>query len=250
MAIPTSRETLKDYCLRRLGFPVIDINVDDGQIEDRVDDALQFFSEYHFDGVEKIFFKHQITAQDKINGYINADAIDRNIVSITRCFEVDSNDVGIFSTRYQMALNDYWGLRNGNYQLSYYDITMRYLSLLQQYLDPEKTIRFSRVTNRIYLETNWQENLEEGRFLLFEAYTALNPNTYPEIYNDRLLKEYLTALIRRQWGQNLSKFEGVQMPGGIIFSGKDMLSEANEEIKRLEDEVQMRYELPPGFCVG
>ena len=149
-----------------------------------------------------------------------------------------------------MALNDFYGLRSGLSNISYYDSIKRHLSLIQQTLDPEKQIRFSRVTNRLYGDFNWSEDANAGEYLMVEAYTILDPETYTEIYNDRLLKQYVTALIKRQWGANLSKFENVQLPGGVSFNGTQIYEQAQQEIEKIEDEVQLRYELPPHFMTG
>lgn len=253
MAQPSSRQTLKDYCLRRLGHPVIKINVDDGQVEDRLDDALQFFSEYHFDGVERMYFPYPVTAQDITNKYINTDSISPSIITITRVFpfsETGMSATNFFSARYQMHLQDYFGLRNGSFNLSYYSIAQQYISLVQQYLEPEKAFTFSRVTNKLRLDTNWSETMSAGNFLMIEAYVVLNPNTYTEIYNDRLLKEYLTNLIKRQWGQNLIKFANVDLPGGIHFDAQKIHDDAQIQIDKIEEQVQQKYELPPDFMVG
>lgn len=253
MAQPSSRQTLKDYCLRRLGHPVIKINVDDGQVEDRLDDALQFFSEYHFDGVERMYFPYQITSQDITNKYINTDSISSSIITVTRVFpfsETGMSATNFFSARYQMHLQDYFGLRNGSFNLSYYTIAQEYISLVQQYLEPEKAFTFSRVTNKLRLDTNWSETMTAGNYLMVEAYVILNPNLYPEIYNDRLLKEYLTNLIKRQWGQNLIKFANVDLPGGIHFDAQKIHDDAQIQIDKIEEQVQQKYELPPDFMVG
>lgn len=250
MAKPNSRQQLKDYAFRRLGFPVIEINVDDSQVEDRLDDSLQFFAEYHFDGVEKMFYKHQVTADDITNGYIDMDNVDSSIISVTRLFQFSDSTINMFDIRYQMALNDFYGLRSGLSNIAYYDSIKRHLSLIQQTLDPEKNIRFSRVTNRLYVDMDWSEDIEVGEFLAVEAYTVLDPETYTEIYNDRLLKQYITAQIKRQWGANLSKFENIQLPGGVSFNGTQIFEQAQQEIEKIEDEVQLRYELPPNFITG
>lgn len=250
MAKPNSRQQLKDYAFRRLGFPVIEINVDDSQVEDRLDDSLQFFAEYHFDGVEKMFYKHQVTADDITNGYIDMDNVDSSIISVTRLFQFSDSTINMFDIRYQMALNDFYGLRSGLSNIAYYDSIKRHLSLIQQTLDPEKNIRFSRVTNRLHVDMDWSEDIEVGEFLAVEAYTVLDPETYTEIYNDRLLKQYITAQIKRQWGANLSKFENIQLPGGVSFNGTQIFEQAQQEIEKIEDEVQLRYELPPNFITG
>lgn len=253
MAQPSSRQTLKDYCLRRLGHPIIKINVDDAQVEDRLDDALQFFAEYHFDGVERMYFPYQIAQQDITNKYVNTDLISPNIITVNRVFpfsESGSSATNMFSARYQMHLQDYFGLRNGNFNLAYYDIAQQYISLVQQYLEPEKAFTFSRVTNKLRLDTNWEEMLRAGDYLMIEAYVVLNPNTYTEIYNDRLLKEYFTNLVKRQWGQNLSKFSGISLPGGVQFDGQKIQEEAQAQIDKIEEQVQLKYELPPDFMVG
>jgi len=251
MAQPASRQQLKDYSLRQLGAPVIDINVDDSQLEDRIDDALQFFAEYHFDGVEKFYEKYQPTGTDITNGYIDTETIDSNIISVVRVFQFSDQNINMFDVRYQMALNDYFGLNSGSLSMAQYDSTRRYMSLIQQMLSPEKQIRFSRVTNRLYIDMDWSEEVTAGSsYLLFEVYKKLDPEVYTEIYNDRLLKEYLTALFKKQWGSNLSKFEGVQLPGGVTLNGGQIFSSAIEDIRRLEEEVQNKYELPPNFFVG
>lgn len=249
MAKPSSRQQLKDYALRRLGAPVIDINVDDTQIEDCVDEALQFFAEYHFDGVEMFFPTHQVTQDDIDNKYIDMNAIDENIISITRLFNVDTNSINMFDVSYQLALNDFFGTFSPG-SISHYTITKQHLELLNQILDPEKNIRFSKVTNKLYIDMDWSEDLTVGNYLMMEAYRVLDPEVYTEIYNDRLLKEYITSLIKRQWGNNLSKFSGVQLPGGVEFNGQKILDEAREEINKIEEEVQDKYELPPDFSVG
>tara|TARA_B100000287_G_C20572728_1_gene757238 strand:- start:133 stop:918 length:786 start_codon:yes stop_codon:yes gene_type:complete len=261
MSKPASREQLKEYALRRLGSPVIDINVDDSQMEDRLDDALQFFAEYHFDGVDRRYYKYEVTqsdidankkdADDHLNaGYISLDGIDPNIISVTRLFQFSESTVNMFDVRYQMALNDFYGIRTGMGNLSNYDITKRHLSLIQQMLDPEKMIRFSRVKNRLHVDMNWDEDIEAGDFLVFECYSTIDPEVYTEIYNDILLKKYYTANIKRQWGQNLSKFEGIQLPGGVQFNGTQLFDQAQTEIEKIEEEVQLRYELPVDFTVG
>lgn len=256
MAI-TSREDLKDYALRRLGFPVIEINVDDAQVEDRIDDAIQFFSEYHFDGVEEVYVPYIITQTDLNNKYIDTNSISTgssggNIISITKIFIVDQAvQSGMFSVQYQLMLNDYFnGFLTGTSNLSYYDTTKQYLSLLQQYLSPEKTISFSRVTNKLKINTDWSESLRVGDKILVQAYVALNPETYPEIYNDILLKQYVTALIKRQWASNLSKFSNIALPGGMQFDARDMYNDAMVELTKIEDTVQSKYELPTDFMVG
>jgi hypothetical protein len=276
MAKPSTREQLKDYCLRRLGYPVVQINVDDSQIEDRVDDALQFFAEYHFDGVERTYFKKQVTQTDIDRGYIvlteptlaaeqgdgsraieAAPAIDpdgNSIISVIRCFQLFDTlgGLGMFDAKYQIALNDLYGLRTNTYgdSLIGYNLTRSHMQMLQDMLTPEKSIQFSRVTNRIYVEANWKEKMTKGDYLLFEAYRILDPSLYPEIYNDRLLKMYLTALLKLQWGLNLSKFSGMSLPGGVSFNGANMASEAKAEVEKIEEQVQERYELPPQGFIG
>ena len=247
MAQPTSRATLKEFALRRLGAPVIEINVDDSQLEDRIDDALQFFAEYHFDGVERTYLKHEITQTDIDNEYIT---ISENVISITKIFQLSEGTVNLFDVRYQMALNDFYGLRNPNQSMVQYDITKRHLSLIQDILSPEKAIRFSRVTNQLKIDADWSEEFNVGDFIVAEGYLILDPDTYTEIYKDRLLKNYVTALFKKQWASNLSKFEGIQLPGGVTFNGRELLEQAQTEIDKIEENVQLMYELPPDFMVG
>ena len=258
MPSPLTRNQLKDYCLRQLGSPVIEINVEDSQVEDRIDDAIQFFAEYHFDGVERRYYKYQVT-QDDIDrynadplngGYIPLNGIDPNIVSIIRLFQFSESTINLFDVRYQMALNDFYGLRTGMGTLANYDITKQHLSMIQQMLDPEKMIRFSRVTNKLHIDMNWEEDVDVGTYLVFECYTAIDPTINTEIYNDRLLKKYATALIKRQWGQNLSKFDSIQLPGGVSFNGSQIYEQASQEIDKIEEEMQLKYELPVDFFTG
>ena len=253
----TSREDLKDYALRRLGFPVIEINVDDAQVEDRIDDALQFFSQYHFDGVEEAYLPYVITQQDMDNRYISTNNIPTGssggeIVSITKVFFADQGmQSGMFSVQYQLMLNDYFnGFLTGTSNLNYYDTTKQYISLLQQFLSPDKQISFSRVTNKLKIETGWSETFHVGDKLLVQAHVALNPQTYPEIYNDILLKRYVTALIKRQCAANLSKFSNIPLPGGARFDAAAMYLVASNELTQIEETVQSRYELPVDFMVG
>ena len=269
-----TRQELKDYCLRRLGYPVIEINVDDAQIEDRLDDALQFFAEYHFDGVEKVYLRKQITKTDMDRGYIvlteptaadptatvpitEAPALDpdgSSIISVTKCFQLYDTlgGTGMFDARYQIALNDLYGLRTNTYSQSLitYAITRSHMQMLQDLLTPEKTLEFSRVTNRIYVNMDWKQQAFLGQYIMFEAYKILNPETYTEVYNDRTLKLYTTALIKQQWGANMMKFGGVELPGGIVLNGAEIFQEASSEVQKLESEMQSKWELPPQFFVG
>jgi len=247
MAQPTSRATLKEFALRRLGAPVIEINVDDAQLEDRIDDALQFFAEYHFDGVERTYLSHKLEDIDITNEYIT---LDDSVISVTKMFQLSEGTVNLFDVRYQMALNDFYGLRNPNQSMVQYTITKNHLALIQDILSPEKAIRFSRVTNRLKIDWDWSSQAEVGKYIVAEAYVILDPETYPEIYKDRLLKNYVTALFKRQWASNLSKFEGIQLPGGVTFNGRELLEQAQTEIDKIEENVQLMYELPPDFMVG
>lgn len=252
----SSREDLKDYALRRLGFPVIEINVDDAQVEDRIDDALQFFSQYHFDGVEKLYLPYVLTQTDIDNKYINTNNIPTGstgaeIVTINKVYVIDqAMSSGMFSVQYQLMLNDYFnGFLTGTSNLNYYDTTKQYLGLLEMFLSPEKQIQFSRVTNKLRMHTDWSV-YRTGDKLMAECMVAINPETYPEIYNDILLKRYVTALIKRQWAANLSKFSNIALPGGMKFDAPQMYTDATTELGQIEDTVQSKYELPVDFMVG
>jgi hypothetical protein len=254
MAHPRTRQELKDYCLRSLGAPVIEINVDDQQVEDRIDEALRYFIDWNSFASEKRYYKYQVTAQDKTNGYINTDSIavdGEKIISISRVFQVGFNLQinNVFNVRYQMALNDFYGLRTGQMNLNYFVSTMQYIEMLQQLLDPEKQTTFSRYANKLTIHMNWQD-FNTGQFLLIEAYTSLDPDTYSEIYDDPMLKKYATALIKRQWGANLSKYDGIPLPGNITFNGGRIYQEALEEITKIEEDVLLKYQEPPDFITG
>ena len=264
MAKPTSREELKQYALRKLGAPVIEINVDDAQLEDSLDDALQIFSEYHFDGVQKVFYKYEMTDTDLNNGFIDVNNVGATgpndtvqpsagskIASVYRVFKFDESGAGtnFFSLNYQMALNDVYGVRApGN--MSEYAITQSYLTMLSDMLSPEKAIRFSRVTDRLYIDADIKDLLDSNNFLGIEAYAELDPDTFTEIYNDILLKKYVVASFRKQWGMNLIKYQGINLPGGVQFDGQALISQGNEEMERIEESLQDKYELPPDFWVG
>jgi len=266
MAKPNSRESLIQYCLRRLGAPVVEINVDWQQCEERLDDALDFFIERHFDGVEKVFFKYQITAEDIANQYILTDNIaapngvdgptGREIVSIVKVMQFGNfANINMFDVRYQMALTDYFGV-NRNLQgthsmgLANYDAMMRYIKLIEDYFQPEKAIAFSKVTNRLQLNMNWAEEVKSGDWIAIQAYAALDPEKFTEIYDDRYLKRYVTALIKKQWGTNMSKFDGVALPGGVTMRGGQIYAEAMQEIAQIEQEFLYNSELPVDFMTG
>ena len=266
MATPNSRETLIQYSLRQLGAPVVEINVDWQQCEDRLDDALQYFTERHFDGVEKVFFKHQLTEQDIQNQYISTDDIGppngidgptgRQIVSVVRVLQFGSfANINMFDIRYQLALTDYFGINRNlsgvhSMGLASYDATKRYIKLIEDLFQPEKAVVFSKVTNKLYLNMRWSEEAKAGDYLMIEAYAALDPEQYTEIFNDRYLKRYLTALIKKQWGANMSKFDGVALPGGVTLRGAQIFAEAMAEIAQIEQDILRSYELPVNFMMG
>ena len=255
MASITSRQGLIDYCLRRLGQPVVEINIDDDQLDERVDDALEFFQEYHFDGVEKVFLKHIITADDITNEFIPmGDPVSPDggpVISVVRVLPIPSFDSfqgGFFNEEYQMRLNDLNNFSGSS--LVQWSMTLQNFSLVEQLFSIAPTMMFNRKQNRVYLEADWSEKFNVADVLVIEAYRALNPSQYSEVFNDMFLKKYCTALIKRQWGENLKKFTGVVLPGGITLDGKTIYDEAVQEIEKIEEEMSLRYELPADGYVG
>tara|TARA_R100000008_G_scaffold82921_1_gene67694 strand:- start:419 stop:1228 length:810 start_codon:yes stop_codon:yes gene_type:complete len=269
MANLTTRDELIDYALRKLGDPVVEINVDRQQCEDRLDEALLLFAERHHDGAEKAYFKYQITQADKDNlwidtsgfGPVNGLTADvdaptgADILTVSGIFQFGNfASIDMFDVRYQMALSDYFGINRGlgynsSMGLARYDQTKRYINMIEDFFQPERMIRFNKVRNRLFLDMR-PSDLTVGRYVVVEAYVKLKSSTFSEIFNDIWLRKYTTALIKKQWGSNLSKFEGVQLPGGVSLRGGEIYSEANEEILRLEEELQLTYELPINFDIG
>ena len=247
MAI-TTRQGLIDYCLRRLGAPVTEINVDDEQVSDRIDDAIEFFQEYHFDGVEKVFLKHEIKQVDINNEYIT---VDDPVVSVLRVLPIpnfNAFQTGFFNEEYQLRLNDLENFQGST--MINWAMSQTNFSLVEHLFGVSPTLLFNRKQNKMYLETDWDKKFNVGTILIIEAYRALDPATYAEVYNDMFLKKYATALIKQQWGSNLKKFTGVTLPGGISLDGQTIFTEATEEITKIEEEMNMKYELPPDGIIG
>jgi len=247
MAKVTSREGLRDYCLRRLGSPVLEINVDDDQVEDRIDDAFQFYREYHYDAIERVYLKHQITEADKTNQYIS---VPDTVVGVQEIFPFTnkSDGLNLFSLKYQIMINDLYSLMSTD--LIYYYTVKREIELINQLLVGQKPIRFNRHMNRLFIDMDWAADVAVGEYLLVDCYRILDPETYRDVYDDRFLKMYTTALIKRQWGDNLKKFSGMQLPGGVTLNGETIYNEAMSEIKQIEDDIQSSFQLPVDFFTG
>ena len=314
MANPTSRQTLIDYCLRQLGHPVIEINVDDDQLEDRVDEAIQFYREFHYDSVELVYLKQEFTNTTFVIGGVNASnfsvgdiitgqssgakttvlSIDSantftttstsgtfssgetvtgsssgtssTFSSITlgnidnKYFELNDNITGVvkvipftsrtrgidlFDVRYQILLNDIYSLQSTD--IIYYSQVKTQLNLLNDLLVGEKPIRFNRHQNRLHVDMDWNAEASAGEFVVVECYRILDPDTFTDVYNDYFLKRYLTSLIKRQWGNNLKKFEGIQLPGGVTLNGQIIYQEAIQELQEIRQEAESTYQLPVDF---
>lgn len=242
MAI-SSRIELKEYCLRRLGDPVIQINVDDQQVEDRLDDALQFFSMYDFDGVENLLLKYQLTASDLTNKYIS---VPDTVMVIKRVFPIDQTGLSssMFNVKYQFMMNEVWNFTNTG--MLNFVMSMQYVNLMNDMLNGLPQIRWNRYQNQLHIDTDWTY-FQEGQYILIECIRILDPETYTKLYDDYFLKKYATALIKRQWGENLSKYQGIQMLGGVTMNGDKIFSDAVSEIEKIEEEIHSRGEFPVDF---
>jgi hypothetical protein len=247
MAGPTSRTEFKNYCLRRLGAPVIEINVDDDQVEDRIQDSLQYYWDYHFDGSEKQYYKYgPISETDKTNKYIT---LPDNIIGAVRIFPIGQalSTNSIFNIRYQISLNDLYDL-TATTMVPYY-MAMQHIQLLEQLLVGEQPIRFNRNMNRLYADMDWAK-VNVGEYLVIEAYQIVDPDVYTDVWHDRWLQRYATAMIKQQWGSNLTKFKDIKMPGGMVFNGDKIYNDAVNEINKLEDEMISSYSLPVSDMTG
>ena len=251
MANPNSRATLIDYCKRRLGDPVIEVNVDEDQLEDRVDEALQYYQEYHSDATVRTYLKHLVTATDVSNKYI---PLSSNILFVTKLFPIASSfnsSFNFFDIKYQMMLNDIADLQNFAGDLAYYEQMQQYLALLDVKLNGHPQTQFSRKQNRLYIFGDFaDEDIKEGEYVVAETYQIIDPDTHTSVYNDIWLKEYTTALIKQQWGSNLIKFEGMQLPGGVVLNGRQIYDDAIREIEEIKQRMTMDYELPPLDFIG
>ena len=251
MANPTSRATLIEYCKRRLGDPVIEINVDEDQLEDRVDEALQYYQEYHSEATLRTYLKHQVTSDDVSREYIE---LSSNITYVSRLFPIVSNfssSRNLFDLKYQMMLNDIADLQNFAGDLAYYDQMQQYLGMLDMKLNGTPQVTFSRKQNRLYIHGDFQDkDIKADDYIIAEAYQIISADSHTTIYNDMWLKEYTTALIKQQWGANLIKFEGMQLPGGVILNGRQIYDDATGEIERLREVIRLEHEMPADFFVG
>jgi hypothetical protein len=259
MAQITNRQQFKDYCLRRLGFPVIDINMDDEQIEDRIDDALQYWQDYHFDGLQKVYYIKSVSADDISNRYINMDPSvtkdaqnnSLNIVGVTRIFPLQDSQatINMFDLRYQLRLNELYDFTSASY--INYTLTQQHLRSLEIMFTGEVPIRFQRHMHRLYIDWAWgYSEAPLGTIVVAECYALINPNVYNAVWDDRWLKRYATALMKRNWGDNLKKFQGVQLLGGVTLNGDKIYEDAVEEIKQLEDEMESSYGAPLEFFLN
>lgn len=317
MAKPVTRQQFKTYCLRRLGFPVIEINVDDDQVEDRIDDALQFFEDYHYDGTEKLYMKHQITQEDIDHRWIYApDAVI--FVTGVLPFDDSNSSVNMFDLRYQLRLHDLYDFTSVSYVS--YEITMQHIRTLNLLFSGTPQFRFNRKQNKVFLDIDWERDVAPGEYVIIECYRSLKPDTVTitgtvttntisnivigtntifdqeliendmiiingeekqinqikspteltlripvsanvtngqiqitgnaDVYNDRWLKRYTTAMIKYQWGTNLSKFAGIQMPGGVTLDGPRIMEEARSEMDKIEEEMYIMTSLPSEICTG
>ena len=268
MATPNTRETLKQYCLRALGQPVIEINVDDDQLEDRIDEAIQYFQQYHYDGIRRTYLKYQYTSADKtrITGNSSETAtknsvstdwkegnnylvVPDSIISVINIFPFsDKGNLNLFDVRYQLRLNDLYDFSSTS--VINYDIVLRHLDFLDHILVGEKPLRFNQHDNRLYIDMDWTNDLQVGEYLVIEAYRKLDPDTYTDVWDDIYLKRYTTALFKKQWGANLSKFGGVQMIGGVTLNGVEIYQQAMQDIEKLEQEIRSTFELNPAMMIG
>lgn len=247
MAVPTSRATFKEYCLRKLGKPVIEINVDDDQVDDRIDECIKYYWDYHFDGTEKTYYKHLITDQTKIDKYIT---LPENIIGAIRVFQIGDPSIrasDMFNIRYQIALNDLYQLTTVSL-LPYY-MAMQHLGTITELLVGQQPIRYNRHTNKMYVDMDWTK-IDVGQYLLVEAYEIIDPDTYTNAWGDRWLQEYTTQKIKYQWGSNLTKFNGMVLPGGVQFNGEKILDDAEKAIEKLEQEMISSYSLPVADMIG
>jgi len=251
MAVPASRQDLIDYCKRRLGDPVLEINVDDDQYEDRVDEALEYWQQYHSDAVYRVYLKHQVTTTDKTNEYI---PIPSNVLSVSRLFPMSSSfgtSFNFFDIKYQMMLNDIADLQNFAGDLAYYEQMQQYLSLLDMKLNGTVQVSASRHQNRLYIFGDFADgDIEVGDYVVMEAYIKVDEESHSSVWNDMWLKDYTTALFKEQWGMNLLKFEGVQLPGGVTFNGRQLFDDARADIERLREEIRLNWEKPVDFFIG
>lgn len=249
MAKPTSRQTLIDYCLRNLGHPVIEINVDDDQLDDRIDEGLQFYQHYHADAIEKVFLKHQVTQTDIDNRYIAIPELVTDVIRVLPIRDSQSTN-SMFDIKYQMHMNDMFALGYMGSLLEY-SMAQEYLATLDVIIDSDdKFISFDRHRDQLRIDMEWGDEVTVGQYIVVEAYRIIDPDTFTDVYNDYYLKKYCTALIKKQWGANLIKFEGMVMPGGVTFNGRQLFDDAVEELQRLEEEVRLNWEQPVDFYIG
>lgn len=247
MATPTTKATFKEYCLRKLGKPVIEINVDDDQVDDRIDEAIRYWYDYHFDGSEKIYYKHAITQTDVTNKYIT---LPENIIGAVSIFSMGDPSISsddLFNIRYQIALNDVYTLTNVS--LVPYYMVMEHLALMTELLVGKQPIRYSRHKDRLHVDMDWN-TVAVGSFLLVEAYEVVDPETFTDAYNDRWLQNYATTLIKEQWGSNLTKFTGMSLPGGVQFNGEKIYNDAVDARTKMEQEMISSYSLPVLDMIG
>ncbi len=276
MAQPSSRAELKEYCLKQLGKPVLEINVDDDQIDNLMDDAIQYFHERHYDGIDRVFLKHKLTPATKstisqsgpvgsattsgsivgagltsltyVEG-VNYLPLPDTIIGVNNILKINSSSVsdGLFNIKYQIFLNDVYYY--GALDLLNYAMVKRYLEDLDWLLNPETQIRFNKLNHKLYLDIDWSQ-VGENEYVIIDCYRIVDPADAPKLYNDWWLKKYLTALIKKQWGMNMIKFQGVLLPGGVQLNGRQIYDDGVAEVEKLEQQLKDEYELPPLDLIG
>jgi len=230
-----------------LGKPVIEINIDDDQMDDRIDEALMYYGDYHFDGTERTFLKHVVTETDKTNEYITIT--DSNTIGVINIFDIGdaTSTNNLFNVRYQIALNDLYDL--SRYDLVPYFMNFQNIRFIEEMLVGKQPLRYNRHQNRLHIDMDWGKVTADD-YIIAEGYQKINPDTYTDVYNDRWLQRYVTCLFKVQWGSNLTKFTGMQLPGGVQFNGEQILQQGLDEKQRLEDEMIASYSLPVHDMTG
>jgi hypothetical protein len=230
-----------------LGAPLLEINVADEQIEDCIEIAFSYYYDYHYDATEKIYLAHQVTDEDKVNKYIQ---IPDEIIGVTSILDVgDSYSTNnLFNLRYQISLNDLYSFNTGPFAPYY--MAFQNVALAEELFVGKQSLRFNRHINRLHIDMSWDTKVKTGEYIIIEGYKKIDPDTYTDVYNDRWLQRYCTAQIKKQWGENLKKFEGISMPGGITFNGQKIWDEALDELNQLETEMISSYSLPVTDMVG